>query len=82
MEKKGYLGIDVSKGYADFLLLGNDTNVLEEAFQLSDNREGRHRLKTLITGWQQQGLEELFCGVESTGGYEDLWYSYLKTAFK
>ncbi len=80
--KKGFLGIDVSKGYADFLLLGNDTNVLEEGFQLSDNREGRHRLKQLITGWQQQGLEELYCGVESTGGYEDLWHSYLKTAFK
>jgi transposase len=82
MEKKGMLGIDVSKGYADFLLLGSDANVLEEGFQLSDNKEGRQKLKELITGWQVQGLEELYCGVESTGGYENLWYSYLKTAFK
>ena len=81
MEKKGFLGIDVSKGYADFLLLGSERNVIEEGFQLQDRKEGRQKLKELITGWRQQGLEELYCGVESTGGYEDNWYRHLK-AFK
>jgi transposase len=82
MEKKGFLGIDVSKGYADFLLLGSNDQILEASFQLSDSKDGRQKLKELIAGWQQQGLEELYCGVESTGGYENNWYCYLKGSFK
>jgi len=82
MGKKGFFGIDVSKGYADFLLLDSNGDVMEESFQLTDCKQGRQKLKEIITGWQQQGLEELFCGVESTGGYENNWYSYLKTSFK
>jgi transposase len=82
MEKKGFLGTDVSKGYADFLLLGSNGEVLEEGFQLTDSKEGRQKLKELIGQWQQQGLEELYCGVESTGGYENNWYAYLKGNFK
>lgn len=82
MNKKGYLGIDVSKGYADFLLLNNESQVMEEGFQLQDNKEGRQKLKTLIEDWQKQGLEELYCGVESTGGYENIWYGYLKSISK
>ncbi|TFF29707.1 IS110 family RNA-guided transposase, partial [Mucilaginibacter psychrotolerans] len=54
----------------------------EEGFQLSDNKQGRQKLKELIRGWQQEGLEELYCGVESTGGYENNWYAYLKANFK
>jgi transposase len=82
MDKKGYLGIDVSKGYADFLLLSNESQVMEEGFQLQDNKEGRQKLKELIAKWQKQGLEELYCGVESTGGYENNWYGYLKSISK
>jgi len=74
--------MDVSKGYADFLLLDSNSKVLEETFKLPDNKQGRKKLKELISGWQQQGIEELYCGVESTGGYEDNWYSYLKSGFK
>jgi hypothetical protein len=59
MDKKGYLGIDVSKGYADFLLLSNESKILEEGFQLQDNKEGRQKLKALIADWQKQGLQEL-----------------------
>lgn len=79
MDKKGYLGIDVSKGYADFLLLNNESQVMEEGFQLQDNKEGRQKLKALIADWQKHGLEELYCGVESTGGYENNWYGYLRS---
>jgi transposase len=78
MEKKGFLGIDVSKGYADFLLLDSNDRVIESYFQLNDDKSGKQRLRELITGWQKQGLEELYCGVESTGGYENNWYSFLK----
>jgi transposase len=82
MEKKGYLGIDVSKGYADFLLLGSESQVMEEGFQLHDNKEGKQKLRELIANWQKQGLEDLYCGVESTGGYENNWYGYLKSNYK
>lgn len=82
MVKTGFLGIDVSKGYSDFLLLDGRGNVLEEGFQLTDSKAGRQKLKEIINGWQQQGLEELFCGVESTGGYENNWYNYVRTSFK
>jgi transposase len=81
MEKKGFLGMDISKGYADFVLLDINGNVMEEGFQLSDSKQGRQKLKELIANWKQQGLEELYCGVESTGGYENTWYSYLKEGF-
>jgi transposase len=82
MKKKGFLGIDVSKGYADFLLVDMESHIIEEGFQLTDNKQGRQRLKELIVSWQQQGLEELYCGLESTGGYENNWYSSLKAGFK
>lgn len=82
MDKKGYLGIDVSKGYADFLLLNNESQVMEEGFQLQDNKEGRQKLKDLIADWKKNGLEELYCGVESTGGYENNWFGYLKSMSK
>ena len=78
MQAKGFLGIDVSKGYADFLLLGQDSTVLEAGFQLPDNAAGRKQLKVLITKWFSAGLEHLCCGVESTGGYENHWYNCLK----
>lgn len=78
METTGYLGIDVSKGYADFLLLDGQKNVIEESFMLQDNHSGREQLKKVIDGWFSQGLEILFCGVESTGGYENNWYHALK----
>lgn len=82
MKKEGFLGIDVSKGYADFLLLDGNRNVMEEGFQLTDCKQGRQKLREIISGWQQQGLQELYCGVESTGGYENNWHSYLRTGFK
>jgi transposase len=77
MQAKGYLGIDVSKGYADFLLLDQDKNVIEEAFRLQDDQNGRKGLRQLTDIWFSKGLQQLYCGVESTGGYENNWYRYL-----
>lgn len=37
MQTKGFLGIDVSKGYADFLLLDEHKQQMETGFQLQDN---------------------------------------------
>lgn len=78
MTEKVFLGIDVSKGYADFLLLDEQKNVLEKQFALDDNKQGRDRLKEVIAGWLSEGNKQLFCGLESTGGYESNWYRLLK----
>src|SRR5215831_18633391 len=82
MQTKGFLGIDVSKGYADFLLLDEYKQVLEESFQLQDNEDGRNRLKALIEEWFLKGMEQLYCGVESTGGYENNWYIFFNRLSK
>jgi transposase len=78
MLQKAFLGIDISKGYADFLLLDEHKQVVEEGFQLEDNRSGRQRLKDLVQEWFTKGMEELYCGLESTGGYENNWHRFLR----
>lgn len=75
---QAFLGIDVSKGYADFVLLDKDCQPQEELFQLNDTTAGHLELKKIINQWQAQGLTALYCGVESTGGYENNWYYLLK----
>ena len=45
------MGIDVSKGYADFLLLDQNKKVIEETFQLQDNGTGRKKLTELLEDW-------------------------------
>lgn len=82
MNEKAFLGIDVSKGYADFLLLNVYGKIIEQPFQLADNKEGKLQLQTLISQWITSGIKELFCGVESTGGYENNWFHLLKQLSK
>lgn len=77
MEKTGYLGMDVSKGTCDFILFDSDKQPLEEGFALDDCKQGRKTLSTLIEQWFSGGLTHLYCGVESTGGYENNWFSLL-----
>ena len=75
---KAYLGIDVSKGYADLCLLDADRKLLEKPFQLDDTRAGHDALSRMLReGIARHGLEHVFCGVESTGGFENNWYSML-----
>lgn len=76
--KTAYLGVDVSKGYADFLLLGGNRKVLERSFQLDDTRKG-HLILTdkLREFFEIHGLDRIYAGVESTGGYENNWLSLM-----
>lgn len=78
MKRQGYLGIDVSKGYADFFLIDNSKLLIEKAFRLNDTPEDHKHLGTFIDQWLALGLDVIFCGVESTGGYENNWYNYLQ----
>ena len=77
MEKHAFLGIDVAKGSADFLLVNARKQTLEEGFILDDCAQGRKILARLIEGWFAGGITHLYCGVESTGGYENNWFSSL-----
>lgn len=73
-----YLGIDVSKGYADFALLDQNKTQLEKVFQLDDNRIGHDALKKVLESFiETHRIGMLYCAVESTGGFENNWYSCL-----
>ncbi len=43
-----YLGIDASKGYADFIILDDSKKPLAPGFQLDDTAEGHHTLTTRL----------------------------------
>ena len=71
-----YLGVDVSKGYADFFLVDQEKEVIEPCFRLDDNPEGHSILESFIREiLKKYPNSELFFGVESTGGYENNWLS-------
>jgi len=75
----GYLGIDISKGYADLFITTSDKRPLEPTFRLYDVPESHLQLGVLIDKWlSEQKFNTLFCGVESTGGYENNWVNYLQ----
>lgn len=74
-----YLGIDVSKGYADFALLSPTRKLLEKTFQLDDTSSGHSKLLDLLVRFKKEyqlfGIDAV---LESTGGYENNWFSLLK----
>jgi len=73
-----YLGIDVSKGYADFILIDEQKRPIIESFQLDDTYSGHQRLYDIINDFFKDHPDAtLYAGVESTGGYEDNWFSFL-----
>jgi transposase len=73
-----YLGIDVSKGYADFIILNSQKKVVAESFQLDDTFEGHCLLYELLMTFLTDHPESIiYAAVESTGGYENNWYNAL-----
>ena len=78
MQQNFYLGIDVSKGYADFIILDGNKKVVEDNFQLDDTFEGHNQLYKVITGFLAKYPDSrIFAAAESTGGYEDNWLKFL-----
>lgn len=76
---KNYLGIDVSKGYADFALIDEQKQQIAESFQLDDTPDGHNRLGDFIRKLFKQDPDlSLLATVESTGGYENNWLDCLK----
>lgn len=75
---EGFLGIDVSKGYADFKLINAKFEELEKVFQLDDTPIGHKSLDTWLEATiKQHKLSVVYSAVESTGGYENHWFAHL-----
>src|SRR5210317_1457932 len=73
-----YLGGDVSKGYADFVILDSHKKVIEENFQLDDTYCGHSQLyEQLNLFFKSHPGVKLSAAVESTGGYENNWHNTL-----
>lgn len=76
--KELFLGIDASKGYADFALMNVALELSEPCFQLDDTNSGHEKLREIIETYFLSNPEMiLYCGIESTGGYERNWLNYL-----
>jgi transposase len=73
-----YMGIDASKGYADFVILNKQKKTMVENFQLDDTFEGHSQLyETLNRFLAAQPEATLYAAVVSTGGYETNWHHSL-----
>ena len=73
-----FLGIDVSKGYADFIILDNQKNIIEKNFQLDDTFEGHNYLCSFLSSFIANTPNvQIITAVESTGGYENNWVNLL-----
>ena len=78
MSNELFMGIDVSKGYADFIILDRNKDIIEEDFQLDDTYDGHNRLfKILSNVLTNEPDTILYCAVESTGGLENNWLNFL-----
>ena len=74
-----YLGCDVSKGYADFIILDSTKKIIEPVFQLDDTFEGHNQLYRFFQYFfKQYPGSTLFSAVESTGGLENNWLSLFR----
>jgi transposase len=76
--KPFYLGIDVSKGYADFMIINPKKHPVVQGFQLDDTFDGHRSLYNILGRFLSEHPDStLFAGMESTGGYENNWYKSL-----
>ena len=63
-----YLAADVSKGYADFIILDNKKRVMEDNFRLDDTCEGHIALDKVITEYFTKHPDSImYSASESTG---------------
>lgn len=73
-----YLGCDVSKGHADFVIIDNQSKVVEKNFKLDDTPNGHETLYRVLKSFLEKHTDSvLYAAVESTGGYENNWYQTL-----
>ena len=81
MSKIIIIGADVSKGYADFVVVDSDKKVLVNLFRLDDNKAGHTALTELIRDQKKKlRAQRVLFVAESTGGLEDNWLRLVKRA--
>ena len=75
---KFYLGCDVSKGYADFIIINEEKQIELDSFQLDDTTLGHQQLCNILDGFSfDHSVPIIYSAVESTGGYENNWFNTL-----
>ncbi len=69
-----YVGVDISKGYADSCVIDDEGTVREE-YRLDDTRSGHDQAQELAQEWDGtvSSEEELLVGMEATGRTERNW---------
>jgi transposase len=73
-----YLGCDVSKGYADFVIINEDKQISLDSFQLDDTSTGHQMLCDILSEFADKHPDStIYAAVESTGGYENNWFNAL-----
>jgi transposase len=73
-----YFGIDVSKGYSNFVMLDSLKRCVEDDFQLDDTFEGHQKLYSILSEFcVRHPKANIWAAVESTGGYENNWFNAL-----
>ena len=73
-----YLGIDVSKGYADFAILDSEKKQVAGNFQLDDTFGGHSALFNALSEFAEAHPgAQIHAGAESTGAYENNWLDAL-----
>lgn len=72
-----FMGIDVSKGYADFSIMDASGTGLIESFQVDDTHNGYVALHGVLIDLCEEKDAKIFCAVESTAGYENNWHNYM-----
>jgi len=77
MKRELFLGGDTSKGYCDFTIQDRNREPIDGSYQLPDTATGRQMLRGKLLELLANGASVIYCGFESTGGYEDRWISTL-----
>lgn len=73
-KKKLFVGVDVSKGYADFEVVNESGSVLPSWGRFDDTRKGHDEVTARFReAAERHPQAEIVVGVECTGGYERNW---------
>ena len=66
--KPFYLGIDVSKGYADFMIINSKKQSVVQGFQLDDTFDGHRSLYNILGRFLAEHSDStLFVGMKKMG---------------
>lgn len=77
---KIFIGVDVSKGYADVQLRNEAGTFLSEEEVFDDTAAGHKRLLDLLSELQKKnGQVEFVVGLEASGGLERNWEKFFRT---